>query len=235
MPSYFDILKNVCTLAHEEEPLGFSSADNPYAEIKLCIKNTVEEICSRYKWSFRERINSLNTQAGVKEYSFPTGAETQNILENGVRIEGVSTPLMFVFHEDMDKFYSASGKPCRYSVYAGKIIFYPVPDRVYSIQVKYLTSNFAYNSSKTVEKSNLDLETDVCIIPDRFIKTVEWGALALYRQNYKPDNKYSLAREKFLEYFIDMQKQDGHGGDSGGAIVMDKSTDFRNRILRDFF
>ncbi|HBG48024.1 MAG TPA: hypothetical protein DDW90_00630, partial [Cyanobacteria bacterium UBA9971] len=111
----------------------------------------------------------------------------------------------------------------------------PTPDAVYSLTIKYLTVNFAYNSDKTLEKSALELETDVTILPDRFIKVIEWGAYSLYRQNFKPDNKYKLAREKYLEFLLDMQKHDSYSGDSAPLIVINQSVNPTQQILSDFF
>lgn len=227
MVNFFDILKSVCVLAHEELPASFSSSVSPYPEIKQYINDILEEICSKFYWTFREREYSFNTVFGLKEYTLPAGITAANILEKGVRVAQVSAPLSFIFHSELDRVSSTSGKPFRYSVFADKLILDPVPDAVYSMTVKYLTVNFAYNSDKTAEKSKLELETDLTIVPDRFIKALEWGAYSLYRQNYKPDSKYKLARDKYIEFLFDMQKNDGYSGDSAPSIVIGENQVYR--------
>lgn len=223
MANYFDILKNVCVLAHEEKPYSFSLSSSPYAEIKKYINEVLEEVCTKYYWRFRERGFSMNTVAGQAEYSFSAGVEASEIIKDGIRVSTETSPIVYIPHNEMDTMSSVSGKPLRYSVYAGKLILSPVPDAVYSLKIKYLTLNFAYNSDKTVEKPRLESEGDMPIIPERYIKVIEWGAYSLLRQNYKPDNKYRLAREKYIEFLLDMQKNDLYSGDASPRIVLGTS------------
>jgi len=235
MLNYFDILKNVCLLAHEAPPASFSVAQSPYNEIKQYINNILEEVCSKFYWTFRERVFYTSTLAGQKEYELPEGIAAGEILQNGIRIGGVAKPLYFMLHSDLDMLSESSGQPCRYTVYNGKLIFDPVPDDVYSVTIKYLTTNFAYNADKSLEKTRLQEETDVTIIPDRFIKVIEWGAYSLYRQNFKPDNKYKLARDKYIEFLLDMQKHDSHSGDASPMIIFGGTASPSQAIVRDFF
>ena len=235
MTTYYDILKNVCVLAHEEKPSSFSSNESPYVEIKKYINDILEEVCSKFYWSFKERIYNFGTFPNQREYELPSGMTSSEILKDGVRIENTSAPLSFVFHNELDSMVQAGGKPYRYSVYANKLILDPTPNGVYSLTIKYLTSNFAYNSEKTEEKARLENETDITILPDNFIKVIEWGTYSLYRQNYKPDNKYKLARDKYLEFLFDMQKHDRYSGDSDPTIKMGKNLTPNQQLLNDFF
>jgi hypothetical protein len=235
MSNFYDILKNVCLLVHEEPPLSFSDDTSPYPEIKQYIKDTLSEVCLRFPFTFRERKYSFETVSGQGEYDISENAEMKSILKDGVRIEGATQPLYFINHSELDKFSQGSGKPLRYSVYSGKLILDPVPDSSYTIQVKSLTQNCAYNSDKTEEKENLADETDVPLLPERFFKVIEWGAASLYRQNYKPDEKYKCSREKFLEYLLEMQKQDGYGGDAEGRILIERGYDYNSSLVREFF
>lgn len=235
MVNFYDILKNVCIIAHEELPADFSDNTDPYPEIKQYIKDTVEEVASKFLWTFRERKYTLNTVQNQREYDLPDDLVPSTILEDGVRVDGYTKPLCFMFHSDLDKLVLSGGKPYRYSIYDSKLILDPTPDNAYSVTIKYLTVNYASTADGTTKKSNLALETDVSIIPDRYIKVVEWGAYALYRQNFKPDEKYTLARNKFLEYLLDMQKADGYGKDASPVINVTVSTDINARLLKDFF
>jgi len=220
MTNFYDILKNVCTLIHEENPGSFDNIGSPYPEIKQYIKTVNDEVCSKFPWTFREKKYSLNTVAAQREYTLSSGCAAINIIKDGVRISGLTQPLYFALHSDLDILVQTSGKPNKYSVYASKLILDPTPDAIYSVQMKYLTSNYATSSDGATEKANLSLETDISIIPERFIKIIEWGVYSLYRQNFKPDNKYKLARDKFLEYLSDMKREDGYGEDASPNIVL---------------
>ncbi|EKE03666.1 MAG: hypothetical protein ACD_20C00171G0001 [uncultured bacterium] len=235
MTNFYDILKNVCILAHEEQPATFAETSDPYPEIKQYIKNTVEEVCSKFPWTFREKTYTLTTTAVQREYTLQAGLLASNILQDGVRMEGYSKPLYFMYHQDLDKLVLSSGKPYRYSVYGGKLILDPIPDAQYVVTIKYLTVNFATSTDGSTEKANLALETDISIIPERYTKVIEWGAFSLFRQNFKPDEKYSLARNKFLEYLLDMQREDGYGQDAPASINVDIHYDANASLLRDFF
>lgn len=235
MTNFYDILKNVCTLLHEETPGAFNSTGRPYPEIKQYIKTVIDEVCSKYPWTFREKKYTFNTVVAQREYTLPSGCAAINIIKDGIRVSGVAQPLYFVLHSDLDILAQASGKPNKYSVYASKLILDPTPDAVYSVQLKYLTSNYATTSDGATEKANLELETDISIIPERFIKIAEWGAYSLHRQNFKPDSKYKLARDKFLEYLSDMKRFDGYGEDASPRVVLERANSPNLSFISDFF
>ncbi len=235
MSNFYDILKNVCVLVHEEPPVNFADDNSPYPEIKQYIKDTLGEVCLRFPFSFRERKYTFQTTAEQKEYDISQSVELSSILKDGVRIEEALLPLYFVKHSDLDKLSEGSGKPLRYSIFGGKLILDPTPESSYSVQIKFLTQNCAFNADKTEEKENLADETDVPLIPEKFIKVIEWGTASLYRQNYKPDEKYKYTREKFLEYLLEMQRQDGYGGDAEGRIVFEKGNDCNSAMIEEFF
>ncbi len=235
MTNFDDILKNVCVLVHEEPPVNFDDDNPPFPEIKQYIKEILSEVCLRFPFTFRERKYTFQTTSGQKEYDISANVQLNSILKDGVRIEDTLLPLYFVKHSDLDKLSEESGKPLRYSIFGGKLILDPIPDSSYSVQIKFLTQNCAFNSDKTEEKDNLEDAADVPLIPEKFIKVIEWGTASLYRQNYKPDEKYKFTREKFLEYLLEMQRQDGYGGDSEGRIVFEKGFDSNSSLIKEFF
>lgn len=234
MSNFNNILKNVCILAHEDLPSSFLDSKKPYPEIKQYIRDTVEEVCSKFPWTFRERKFSFNTIGRQREYDLADGITPSNILENGIRVDGSTLPLDFIFHGDLDALALSAGKPSRYSVYSSKLILDPTPDDVYSVHIKYLTVNYGLNESGE-GKANLELENDITILPDRYIKVIEWGAYSLYRQNFKPDSKYKFAREKFLEYLLAMQKQDGYGMDASPVMSITREIKPNERLVQEFF
>lgn len=233
--SFFNVLQSVCTIAHENIPSDFGDITQPYPEIKFYIQNVLEEICDKFAWTFRERLFTLNTLAGQRAYSLLSGLSIPNIIEDGVRAVGWFPPLYFIPSTDLDQLVQSSGKPYRYSVFNGQIILDPTPDEVYQVNIKYLTTNFAFLSDGATEQSNLVNSTDTTIIPDRYIKTLIWGAYAYYRQNFKPDPKYTLACQKYQEYLLEMQQEDNHGGDSGPIITIGRAFNNKARLIRDFY
>lgn len=216
MNNYFDVLKRVCILAHEEIPVSFSIASAPYPEIKQYIRNIVEEICTKFPWTFKERKYTFVTEKAVCEYAVPENIVPSNIVKNGIKIEGNLQPLEFIYHDDFDKLPKAEASPLKYSFYGNKLLLYPAPDKAYAVSIKYLTAYYATDG--VAEKPNLELETDRCIIADRWLHAVEWGAYALYRLNYKPDQKYTFAKARYDSYIEAMIKQDGYTQDCSPSL-----------------
>lgn len=219
------ILDNVCLIANESKTTTFLDESSPYSEIKKFIQDVLEEVCASYPWTFREATAyTFNCVAGTSSYSLPVYLEPANILQEGVRIEDEDCPLPFIEHYRLDRDISSeSGKPDRYSIYGGNIIFDPTPDDTYEISIKYLKSYFAF-SSTGAELANLESENDYTIIPDRFIKTVEYGAAALFRQHFfSVDDKYVTLQKQYEKYLRDMKKADGWGRDADPQIVVGSS------------
>lgn len=235
MANFYDILKNVCILAHEELPSSFNDVNDPYPEIKQYIKDTVEEVCSKFPWTFREKKYTFNTVANQREYALASGMLASNILEDSVRIVDYNKPLYFMFHQDLDQLMLSSGKPYRYSIYGSNLILDPTPDSAYAVQIKYLTTNYGLSADGLTEKVNLNLETDRTIIPERYIKTIEWGAYSLYRQNFRPDEKFKYSKNKFIDYILDMQKSDGYGCDASPRLSLDLNDTLNARLIKEFF
>ncbi len=218
--NFYTILQNVCTIAHEEQPFSFGSTQEPYPEIKKYIQDINEEICAGHKWKFREKTGTISLVANTASYLLPTGAEAKYIIESSVRINDETCPLNFISHQNYEvlKQGSVTGKPYCYTVFGNNVVFYPTPDAAYTISLKFFTSLFATNSTGLVYQSNLEEETDLSIIPERYTKTLEWGAYALFRQNFKPDDKFAAAFKKYQDYLKDMKKDNGYGGDAKTII-----------------
>lgn len=175
MNNYFDILKKVCILAHEEIPLSFSVNSAPYPEIKQYIRNIIEEICTKFPWTFKERKYTFSTESSCYEYDIPENTVPSNIVKNGIKIEGNLQPLEFIYHDEFDTLGNSQGMPLKYSFYGNKLLLYPTPEKTYSICIKYLTAYYATDGE--TEKANLEVETDSCIIPDRWLTLLSGGLM----------------------------------------------------------
>lgn len=63
--------------------------------------------------------------------------------------------LEFIYHAKLSKLSNSSGMHAKYCFYCNKLSLYPVLDKAYTINIKYLTAYFAVNSYGSVNKSNL--------------------------------------------------------------------------------
>jgi len=219
MTNFYNLLKNVCTLADEELPATFTDSSRPYPEIKIYLNQCLQEICSKFPWSFRERVLNIDLYENICQYTLPILISPQNILKNGLTISNNNNPLTYIHHTEIDLNTIVSDIPKYYSVFNNSLFLYPTPARNFNLSIKYLTSAFALDNENN-EKYCLEYQDDKTIIPDIYLHTLEWGAYYLYRQNYRPDEKYHFAREKYYSLLLDMKKCDNCYPDSPPGIVL---------------
>lgn len=232
--TYSTILNNVCILSKETQPSAFSSTNAPYPELKKYIVDVLGDICTSHAWTFLEREYSLSTVNGTREYTLPADLEVKNILTDGVRRSDWTPPLYYVQDSILDQAVLTSGAPIRYSGFNNQLILDPTPDAVYTIPIKYRTIYYAYSAANAA-KATLALTDDYTVIPDRFLKALEYGAAAMYRGNFRPDEKFQILESKYQGYLKDLREADGFGGDAYPSLVIGRNNKNANRMLIDSF
>lgn len=283
--TFYEILQDVCTIGHIKQPASFSSTKRPYPEIKQYIKDTLDDICSNYEWTFREKTYTFSTVANQRIYDFPAGFEGKFLLQDGVRMANYIPALYYVPVNILDQIVITTARPRRHSMFNNQLILDPTPNDVYSMSLRYLTSYYAKNpttvdassasgqktlnvtsttgfsvgdtvyiadntaysetgvistitagvslnlvdnltythsagASVYAQRANFSLTDDTCIIPDRWIKTLVWGAYYLYRQNFKVDDKFVQAQKQYAKYLDSMRGEDSYGRDSSPVFVL---------------
>jgi len=104
-----------------------------------------------------------------------------------------------------------------------------------------LSSNLAYTHTLAqadpvyISRDTLSDSTDITLIPDRFIKAIEYGAAAAYRGNFRPDEKYAILERKYQDYLKDLRASDGFGDDAYPSLVVGRNNKSANRMLIDSF
>jgi len=227
------ILNNTCLLSGVDAPSSFSSTSEPYPEIKKYIQDTLESICSGFEWTFLESSYDLSTVSDQREYTLPAHLEPRNILQQGVRRSGWTPPLDYIQNDYLDRVVLTSGQPTKYSIFGQKLILDPTPDDVYTITIKYLTNYYAFSNGGT-SQANLSLTNDYTVIPDRFVKTLEYGAAVQYRMQYFLDDKLAYLQNKYAEFLNDMKQSDGYGKDSSTKLVMGSYINGSNAVYNAF-
>lgn len=79
-----------------------------------------------------------------------------------------------------------------------RIVFHPVPDRVYSIPYRYITTNLAV-SSAGAGASNLSSDTDEPIIPLRYRHCLVFYAIAQWYRDRKDDTRSQEANGEYVD------------------------------------
>ena len=107
-------------------------------------------------WDFRYKKTTFSTEAGVAEYALPVGAGY--IKENGVKIEGNNTPL--IYEPNHEVLNPAEGSPTKYYIEGGDIVLYPTPTDIKTVTLKY-RNNYPVITATTVEQDFFVNATDV--------------------------------------------------------------------------
>ena len=132
---------------------------------------------------------NFNTEVGVSDYALPSG----NIIKNGVKLNGTLIP----FVQDIEELAERSGTPDRFTIQGDKLVFYPTPNAIMTVNLKYRTK-YAVLTSENVAKSTFASGTDVLNISERiedeFINCL--GHLTNQLLNGKPTSKYYAEHEK---------------------------------------
>lgn len=106
-------------------------------------------------WDFRYKKTTFSTEAGVADYALPVGAGF--IKENGVKIEGNNTPL--IYEPNHELLNPLSGNTTKYWIEGGDIILYPTPTSVKTVTLKY-RNNYPVITVSTVEQDFFVNATD---------------------------------------------------------------------------
>jgi len=152
-----------------------------------------EDISARSPhWIWLEDTDTITTVADQAEYDLPSEYDVSK--RSVVSLYQYETPakLKYINARTLDliepKISNRSGNPTAYSVFADKLILYPVPDDAYTVYLRFI---------KTVS-ALLDSTADKVDIPDKYKKVVidgvlinayqmfpEWGNAATQVQIYE--------------------------------------------------
>ena len=154
-------------------------------EQKLAVTIALNEIWEAYEYPFKERLESFNTVASTANYDLPYGKLKRIVIQD--------TKQELYYVETTDTLQSQESSPYCYSLENNQINMYPVPDDVYTINMRFYTDNKAING--TTEKDTLELEDDVLNIPSwlesHFIVTLGYKAGMNLNSSPTSDEEYT--------------------------------------------
>lgn len=153
-------------------------------EQKLAVTIALNEIWEAYDYPFKERLESFNTVASTESYDLPYGKLKRLVLQD--------TKKELYCVETIDTMQTDEGIPSCFSLENSKINLYPVPDDVYTINMRFYTDYKAING--TTEKDTLENEDDVLNIPSwiesHFIVTLGYKAGMNINSSPTSDEEY---------------------------------------------
>lgn len=189
--NYGQILIAFCrTNTVDEQPPSFSATDSETLKKKQHINNALAEIFSE-EYNFRKDILTFQTVVGQSSYDRPNGT----ICKDGVVVNGYTYQ------------YSTSNVYRSYKLVGSKIVLYPVPTAVQTIEVTYLILNSALSADGTPQ-IGLNLETDKPNIPETFHDLIVKKAELFYMRD-KPTKNNVQAKadiQKRISQLIDLDR-----------------------------
>lgn len=206
--NYFELIKSVSKIKLGEAPTLFSEiTDDEYNKITDEINNALEEFFLDDSHNFRRKDTTFNTVVGQQSYNHTYGV----IVPNGLYLtdsDGNTHDL--VFNPDYQSLKkqdtSENACPSEWTIYNDKILFYSVPDKVYTVHVAYITDNWAKNAAG-VEKLIMELETDEPNFPEKYHSVLKFMALKeLYYSDPVRYQKYGRQASVKMEQIIKESK-----------------------------
>jgi hypothetical protein len=150
-------------------------------QILRFINDANREICNRYQWDFMESSANLSTVIGTQNYTLSgIASDLQQVVNLRITspdtYEGWLAPMTA---EDFDRYNAdptsqANGTPTHYYFWNNSVYLFPVPDQVYTIQVRYIKVPTTLTTADQPD------------IPEEFQEVVTLGAL--YRAMQTNDN-----------------------------------------------
>jgi len=158
--------------------------------------------CS-YKFPFRNKELTFETESGVSSYNKPTGNIAQIIVDRA-RVYDISIDKTFLkFEKNYRTLEEKTGKPTSFYFKNDKLYLYPTPDKEYEVNIGYWTM-FAACDSEGNSKATLVNEDDYIDIPEEYnelFKNAYITKTMVYAIANHQDENYSGYKEQFDEAY----------------------------------
>lgn len=144
-----------------------TSTDDFEPSLISAINKALVEIWCSYPFEFRNCKKTILTQKYTNKYSLPNGIINQKYTDDGIEYTVILDDKHLEFIEDSESLPVEYGKPIGFFIKEDNLCFYPMPDKMYKIQINY--STFAIG--KDVENKDiyaLREDTDTINIPRKY-------------------------------------------------------------------
>ena len=110
------------------------------------INKALVEIWCSYPFEFRLKEKTIYTQRGINRYNLPDGSILSKITSSGEKYSIQLNRRYLDYIEDFEELELCSGKPKGFFVKKESMCFYPIPDGMYKVNIKYLTFCVGYDA-----------------------------------------------------------------------------------------
>ncbi len=222
--NHSEILNDVCIYYGIDKPSSYASAqtDSDFDKIFLAIEDAEGEIFLERSFKFREREGTFSTIAGKRNYTNSYGL----IRTDGLYMPDIQfNPLPYYSNTDLEDFITdtSQGKPEKWTIRNYEILFYPIPDSVYTVTIQYDTQYYAINSTGYpigTPKLYMNTSTDKPNYPDNWHKLVVFKALMNLLDSDQDTGKYMKFEKKYKDMLKQMAKESIGSKEAGTRFII---------------
>jgi len=183
------------------------TTDDFDAALISSINKALVEIWCSYPFDFRIKNINILTQKYYNKYNLPNGSIIQKITADGEQYAVTLDNKYLEFIENPEELEAKTGKPEGFFIKNNSIAFYPVPDKMYKINIEYASFSVGVDADNKPIYA-LRVDTDTINIPDKykqlFVNTVISKAMMYALSSVSDENYagYSVQYEKAYKLLI---------------------------------
>ena len=177
------------------------SDDGLEASLKISINKAASYLWNLNPWTFRKKTSNIKTKPSKADYDLPLGLLQRKTLA-GVQQYGIKYNGEFLPYKDdyeLDNRRHLQGKPEYFYIDGDKLYIYPTPDDVYTIEVSYLSLNYAINEDEE-EIYSFNQDSDILNIKEKYetlFKNCLISLSMLYAIADETDENYSGYKQQY--------------------------------------
>lgn len=176
--TFLDIYNKITGQAWSMFDSEVEDKDEFETTVTTSIQKALSALWCSYKFNFRDKKYTLKTVAGKAEYNKPRGNIIKKTIK-GRKVYGIRLGKNFLSYEpDYEVLEDKQGEPQSFCILNDKICLYPTPDKVYELNVEYLTFEAACDEDGNT-KFNLEEDTDYINIPEDYEDLFEKALMPL--------------------------------------------------------
>lgn len=171
------------------------------------INKALCEIWGSYPFDFRQKEKTILTQNNINRYRIPDGTIMTKSTAHGDKYAVMLNRRYLDYIEYPEEYETCSGKPEGFFIDREHLCFYPIPDGMYQIKIKYLTYAVGYDSTDKPIYA-LREATDKISVPEKYeqlflntliSKSMMYAIAAPTDENY---SGYAIQYEKAYKLLI---------------------------------
>lgn len=204
-----DIYNSVAGQAWSMFDAEIESEDEFESSLLSSIQKAMTELWCAYPYPFRYKTHDIATISGVSSYDMPDG----NIIKKTIgNVQKYSVKLKNHYLEylsDLSVVDDSSSIPEYFYIQNDKIIFFPVPDDIYNIEIDYITlcigkdenGNNIFNLKKGSDYINIPPKYEALFTNALITKSMVYAIASRNDENFSGyEEQFAEAYKRLIQY-----------------------------------